>query len=262
MWINTIKGFSKRWVALMTVLLLGIMPMRAQFTDDLLLAVDSILELLVNDTVTMVSQTQKQVQRLQNDTTHHRILLFGDSMLDGVGRRFYEYAQESGHYLFTSIWYGSTTHSWARTTELDRLMDQVKPTFVIICLGTNDLGYHDLKARSESVKEILRVVGDIPYVWIGPAKLPKLNKDFGVVDMLRETIGDDLYYNSYNERLARLKDNVHPTFAASAAWVDKVVRWMNRPEAPYHIRLDFPTQKYTFKNYETHSPRYKGKMKN
>ncbi len=260
MWIIKNKGFSRRWGALMTVLLLGIMPLRAQFTDDLLLAVDSIVELLVNDTVTAVPQTQKQA-RLQNDTTHHRILLFGDSMLDGVGRRFYEYAQESGHYLFTSIWYGSTTHSWARTTELDRLMDLVKPTFVIISLGTNDLGYHDLKARSESVKEILRVVGDIPYVWIGPAKLPKLNKDFGVVDMLRETIGDDLYYNSYNERLARLKDNVHPTFAASAAWVDKVVRWMNRPEAPYHIRLDFPSQKYTFKNYETHSPRYKGKMK-
>ena len=107
MWINTIKGFSKRWVALMTVLLLGIMPMRAQITDDLLLAVDSILELLVNDTVTMVSQTQKQAQRLQNDTTHHRILLFGDSMLDGVGRRFYEYAQESGHYLFTYLLMGT-----------------------------------------------------------------------------------------------------------------------------------------------------------
>ena len=248
MWIIKNKGFSRRWGALMTVLLLGIMPMRAQITDDLLLAVDSIVELLVNDTVTSVPQTQKQA-RLQNDTTHHRILLFGDSMLDGVGRRFYEYAQESGHYLFTSIWYGSTTHSWARTTELDRLMDQVKPTFVIISLGTNDLGYHDLKARSESVKEILRVVGDIPFVWIGPAKLPKLNKDFGVV-------------GSYNERLARLPDNVHPTFAASAAWVDKVVQWMNRPEAPYHIRLVYPTQKYTFKNYETHSPRYKGKQKN
>ena len=261
MWIIKNKGFSRRWGALMTVLLLGIMPMRAQITDDLLLAVDSIVELLVNDTVTSVPQTQKQA-RLQNDTTHHRILLFGDSMLDGVGRRFYEYAQESGHYLFTSIWYGSTTHSWARTTELDRLMDQVKPTFVIISLGTNDLGYHDLKARSESVKEILRVVGDIPFVWIGPAKLPKLNKDFGVVGMLRETIGDDLFYDSYNERLARLPDNVHPTFAASAAWVDKVVQWMNRPEAPYHIRLVYPKQKYTFKNYETHSPRYKGKQKN
>ena len=254
------KGFSGRRVALILVLLVGLLPTRAQITDDLLLAVDSIVELLVNDTVkTQSPMVQDQKQAV--DTTHQRILLFGDSMLDGVGRRFYEYAQENGHYLFTSIWYGSTTHSWARTTELDRLKDKVRPTFVIICLGTNDLGYHDLQARSESVREILRVVGDIPYVWIGPAKLPKLNKDFGVVDMLRETIGDSLYYDSYHERLARFPDNVHPTFAASAVWVDKVVAWMDRPEAPYHIRLDKPTRKYTFKEYETHSPRYKGVRK-
>ena len=242
------------------VLLMATLPIHAQITDDLLQAVDSIVELLVNDTIAEQPTVQEGLYQ-DTDTARQRILLFGDSMLDGVGRRFYEYAQENGHYLFTSIWYGSTTHSWARTTELDRLMEKVKPTFVIICLGTNDLGYHDLQARSESVREILRVVGDIPYVWIGPAKLPKLNKDFGVVGMLRETIGDSLYYDSYHERLARFPDNVHPTFAASAVWVDKVVAWMSRPEAPWHIRLDRPTQKYTFKEYETHSPRYKGKRK-
>lgn len=196
------------------------------------------------------------------DNRPQRILLFGDSMLDGVGRRFQDYADQNGHSLFTSIWYGSTTHQWARTTELDRLMDKVKPTFVIISLGTNDLGYHDLQARSESVKEILRVVGDIPFVWIGPAKLPKLNKDFGVVDMLRKTIGDSRFYDSYYERLARFSDNIHPTFPASAVWVDKVVDWMNRPEAPHIIKMERPEQKSKFRNYETHKPSYKGRSKN
>ena len=196
------------------------------------------------------------------DNNPQRILLFGDSMLDGVGRRFQDYADQNGHSLFTSIWYGSTVHQWARTTELDRLMEKVKPTFVIISLGTNDLGYHDLQARSESVKEILRVVGDIPYVWIGPAKLPKLNKDFGIVDMLRNTIGEANFYDSYYERLARLSDNVHPTFAASAVWVYKVVDWMNRPDAPHIIKMSRPEQSSKFRNFETHKPSYKGKSKN
>ena len=196
------------------------------------------------------------------DSRPQRILLFGDSMLDGVGRRFQDYADQNGHSLFTSIWYGSTVHQWARTTELDRLMDKVKPTFVIISLGTNDLGFHDLQARSESVKEILRVVGDIPYVWIGPAKLPKLNKDFGIVDMLRNTIGEENFYDSYYERLARLSDNVHPTFPASAVWVDKVVDWMNRPDAPHIIKMSRPEHNSKFRNFETHKPSYKGKSKN
>ena len=199
---------------------------------------------------------------VQVDERPQRILLFGDSMLDGVGRRFQDYADQNGHSLYTSIWYGSTTHMWARTTELDRLMDKVKPTFVIISLGTNDLGYHDLQARSESVREILRVVGDIPYVWIGPAKLPKLNKDFGIVGMLRETIGMEHFYDSYNERLARFPDNIHPTFAASAVWIDKVVDWMNRPDAPHIIKMERPVQKAKFRNYETHQVRYKGTLKN
>ena len=174
------------------------------------------------------------------DERPQRILLFGDSMLDGVGRRFQDYADQNGHTLFTSIWYGSTTHQWARTTELDRLMDKVKPTFVIISLGTNDLGYHDLQARSESVKEILRVVGD----------------------MLRNTIGESRFYDSYYERLARLSDNIHPTFPASAVWVDKVVDWMNRPDAPHIIKMSRPEQKSKFRNYETHKPSYKGRSKN
>lgn len=195
------------------------------------------------------------------DTSAQRILLFGDSMLDGIGRRMQDYADYNGHTLYTSIWYGSTVHSWARTTELERLMEKVKPTFVVISLGTNDLGYHDLEARARSVNEILRVVGDVPFVWIGPAKLPRLNKDFGIVGMLRETVGNGLFYDSYNMRLARFPDNVHPTFAASAQWIDRVAEWMTRPDAPHAIRMEKPDQKAKFRNYETHSPRYKGTPK-
>ncbi len=217
------------------------------------------------------SRSHETVKVYENTATHtavkvderpQKILLFGDSMLDGVGRRFQDYADQNGHTLYTSIWYGSTTHMWARTTELDRLMDKVKPTFIIISLGTNDLGYHDLQARKESVREILSVVGDIPYVWIGPAKLPKLNKDFGIVGMLRQTIGTAHFYDSYYERLARFPDNIHPTFAASAVWIDKVVDWMNRPDAPHIIKMERPTHKSKFRNYETHLPKYKGTLKN
>ena len=221
--------------------------------------IDSIV-MEINRSAGLISEMSEKKEAAA-DTSSQRILLFGDSMLDGIGRRMQDYADHNGHSLYTSIWYGSTVHSWARTTELERLMEKVKPTFVIISLGTNDLGYHDLQARAQSVHEILRVVGDVPYVWIGPAKLPRLNKDFGIVGMLRENVGDNLFYDSYNMQLARFPDNVHPTFAASATWIDRVAEWMTRPGAPHAIRMDKPDHQAKFRNYETHSPRYKGTPK-
>ncbi len=204
-------------------------------------------------------KTKPDVQ--PQETASQRILVFGDSMLDGVGRRFNDYASANGHTIFTSIWYGSTTKSWAYTTELDRLLQKVNPTFVVVCLGTNDLGYRDISSRSAAVKEIIRVLGNIPFVWIGPVTLRNIKQDPGIVNMIRENVGVDRFYDSYHLKLARFADGIHPTFEASARWVDGVVSWMNSPEFAYRIHLDRPSSSVPFKNYETHSTRYKGKAK-
>ena len=195
------------------------------------------------------------------DTQHHRILLIGDSMLDGVGRRFNDYAAYNGHTLYTSIWYGSTTKSWAYTTELPRLMEKVKPTFVIVCLGTNDLGYHDISSRSDAVQEIMREIGDIPFIWIGPVSLRTVSNDPGIADMIRRNVGADRFYDSYHLRISRAGDGIHPTFPAAAHWVDGVAQWMSSPEAAHPIIMQTPNASVPFKNYETHKTSYKGKKK-
>ncbi len=196
-----------------------------------------------------------------NTTSNHHILLFGDSMLDGVGRRMNDYANQNGHTLFTSIWYGSTTKSWAYTTELRRLINKVNPTFIIVCLGTNDLGYHDISARSEAVKEIMHEIGDIPFVWIGPVTLRTISRDPGIVNMIRQNVGADRFYDSYNLRISRAADGIHPTFDAAARWVDGIAKWMSGPETACPIRMDRPSVSVPFKNYETHKTSYKGTKK-
>ena len=220
--------------------------------DSLEVVYDKIME---GDNVEEVNVKQ------DSQPQQHRILLIGDSMLDGVGRRFNDYAAANGHTLFTSIWYGSTTKSWAYTTELPRLMKKVDPTFVIVCLGTNDLGYHDITSRSEAVQEIIREIGNVPFVWIGPVTLRNISRDPGIVNMIRQNVGTTRFYDSYDLRISRGPDGIHPTFQAAALWVDGIAHWMSSPETDYPIKMDVPRASVPFKNYETHRTSYKGKKK-
>ena len=50
------------------------------------------------------------------DTARQRILFFGDSMLEGLSRRFADYAEANGHDLQTVLWYSSTTQLGPRPT--------------------------------------------------------------------------------------------------------------------------------------------------
>ena len=234
-------------IVLSLIALMTIVP--ALWAQDI---IDSIVGALTEN-VPVVEETK--------DTSHHRILLIGDSMLDGVGRRFNDYASANGHTLYTSIWYGSTTKSWAYTTELPRLLQKVDPTFVIVCLGTNDLGYHDISARSEAVKEIMREIGDRPFIWIGPVQLRTISRDPGIAAMIRQNVGASRFYDSYNLRISRAADGIHPTFAAAAHWVDGIAQWMSGPETAHPIIMNTPAKSVPFKNFETHKTSYKGTKK-
>lgn len=198
-----------------------------------------------------------------NDTVGRRMLVFGDSTLDGVARRFADYAAANGYTMYSAVWYGATFKSWAYTTELPRIIKAFDPTFVVISLGTNDLGYHDISARAEAVKEIMRELGDVPFIWIGPISLKAVKKDPGIVDMLRETVGPDRFYNSYDLQLARFPDGIHPTFEASATWIDGVVEWMNNGSSVCDvIKLDKPkSSARQYRHNEKHATRYKGTYK-
>lgn len=225
----------------------------AQTIDSLDLVVDKVL---AGETVQNIETT------VETDTCRHRILIFGDSTLDGVSRRFADYAAQNGYTYYSSVWYGATLKDWAYTTELPRLIKKVNPTFIIISLGTNDLGYHDIAARGAAVKEIVREIGHIPFIWIGPISLKAVAKDPGIVKAIRENVGADRFYDSYHLKLQRLSDGIHPTFEASAHWIDGVARWMSSPESRHPIVMDPPRTKLPqFKHNERHNNRYKGTKK-
>ena len=192
------------------------------------------------------------------DTAHQTILLIGDSMLDGLGSRFVDYAAENGDEFHAVIWYGSNTMHWATTRDLEYQIERVHPTFIILSLGYNDLGYYNYEKRARWVDDIIRKFGNIPFVWIGP--LPRRGfRDRRIVDIIRERVGEKRFFDSSHTVCARIDGN-HPTMGAAAKWVDNIAGWMSTPGLTAHpIRMDRPTINVAFHADEKHNTRYHGR---
>ena len=225
----------------------------AQISDD-------ILDSLVNDVQHGKAVSNVEMAEIDESTAYHRLLAVGDDMLEAIGPRLYNYACTNGYSIFTEIWQGSTVESWAYTTELPRLIKKLNPTYVIICLGTNDLTQGNPAGKAAAVAEIIREIGDVPLVWIGPLEMKSLQKDPGVTDMLRQQVGANRFFNSYNLRVAR-EDEVRPTAEGGARWMDEVAKWMSSLEVAAPIKMDIPTASLPFKKFVLRKNNYQGKRK-
>ena len=193
-----------------------------------------------------------------NDPDKPTILLFGDSLLEGLARRFNDYAVENGFNLRAIIWYGSTSKHWAHSKDLAYHIAENKPEFIIVSLGTNEIGYPDIARREECVRQIVETIGDIPYIWLGPITWPRY-RDQGMAAAIKRVVGEERFFDGTTVKLARQRDGIHPTFDAAARWVDVIVQWMQRDDAPYHLQLKNPSRRYTLTNFLSLKPSYKGR---
>lgn len=185
------------------------------------------------------SQTAAAAKKVEKDTARQRILFIGDSMLEGLSKRLSDYVDANGHDMESVIWYSSSSKAWAECDTLEHFKNEYKPTFVIVCLGANELFVKDLSKRREYVQRVVSKIGNIPFVWIGP---PNWKPDTGINAIVRETVGDVRFFDSSHLQLARKKDGAHPTTQAAATWTDQVATWMGSPKTAHPIRLDAPTK--------------------
>ncbi len=171
------------------------------------------------------------------DTAAKTILLIGDSMLDGLSPRLSAYAKKNGHTLYTVIWYSSTSEVWGKSDKLRHYIKTLKPNYIFICLGANELFVRDIRnKRTKYVRNMLSDIGRIPYIWIGP---PNWKPDTGVNEMLAAETAPGTFFLSNGMTFTRKGDGAHPTNASAAVWLDSVVRWMPR-HAAHPIRMELP----------------------
>lgn len=179
----------------------------------------------------------KQDIAAQPDTLPKTILFFGDSMLEGLSPRLAAYCKASGHKLYTVIWYSSTSERWGQSDKLARYMRTVKPDYVFISLGANEMFVDRIiEKRSGYVKKILADIGNVPYVWIGP---PNWKNDTGVNRMVADNVKPGCFFLSNGMKFDRKKDGAHPTAPSAALWMDSIVRWMPK-HCAHPIRMEKP----------------------
>lgn len=182
------------------------------------------------------------------DTSSHRILFFGDSMVEGLLRRMNCYAFANGHKITNVVWYSSTTEIWAQTDTLRYFINNVQPTFAMISIGANEQFVKDAAGREAYIRQILKELGDIPFIWIG---VPAWKEDTGINELTKRVVGESRYFDSRGLKLQRGRDRMHPTFYAASRWMDSVAVWMASPATAHPIRMDKPTdgRKHTYKTY-------------
>lgn len=182
------------------------------------------------------------------DSSAQRILFFGDSMVEGLLRRMNSYAYANGHTITNVVWYSSTTEIWAKTDTLRYFINKVKPTFAMISIGANEQFLKDASSREPRIRQILKALGDTPFVWIG---VPAWKEDTGINDLTQRIVGKSRYFDSRRLTLMRGRDHMHPTFSAASDWMDSVAVWMASPKTAHPIRMDKPTdeERHTYKTY-------------
>ena len=197
---------------------------------------------------TSTASQAKEASPCLPDTSSHRILFFGDSMVEGLLRRMNCYAFANGHKMTNVVWYSSTTEIWAQTDTLRYFINNVQPTFAMISIGANEQFVKDAAGREAYIRQILKELGDIPFIWIG---VPAWKEDTGINELTKRVVGESRYFDSRGLTLQRGRDRMHPTFYAASCWMDSVAVWMASPATAHPIRMDKPTdgRKHTYKTY-------------
>lgn len=194
-------------------------------SESLAAATDSIL----------LSRKADMPVAVETDSLPKNILLFGDSMTFNLALRLSKYAKQNGHSLHSINWDSSNTKIWAETDTLSHYIDKLKPDYIFISLGSNEVYFKDPYKRHPYVKKILSTIGDIPYVWIGP---PCWDDQTAINDMLEATCRPGAFFRSAGMSFKRKKDKIHPTRESSALWIDSVMRWL--PKSAHPILADVP----------------------
>jgi len=156
-----------------------------------------------------------------DSTSSRRVLLVGDSQLEGLRLPVYNYCKWNNLNLVASIvWYGSTSKQWGTSDTLEYFINRYKPSFVFIALGLNELFVNDLEKRNEYVTNIINKLSKkgVGYYWIGPAAW---KADKGIVSVLSERNGNR-FFDSSKLVLERAEDGRHPSRGAAWAWMEEV----------------------------------------
>ena len=139
---SQIKAFVIFLVAFLALFLYSKSSVGVTFAHQLLKKIDLEKYMVSTDPDTMSLAMVEE--KVEPDSTPQRFLFVGDSMVEPMAYRFFDICRVSGDTMYAVTWYGSTTLGWSGLT-LDYYIEQTDPTYVIFCMGSNELSSKNLR---------------------------------------------------------------------------------------------------------------------
>lgn len=173
----------------------------------------------------------------KNDTTGERVLLIGDSEAGGLRYPLNDYCNQNGHQFVASLeWNSSTILNFGYSEKVDILIDEYKPTFIIFVVGLNELFATDLSAREKAAQKFRDKLGNIEFLWVGPANF---DEDKGINDVFKKVAGEDRFFMSKELVLPRGKDKRHPSVKGYKLWMTSIANFI-QTNPVYPFKFDPP----------------------
>lgn len=174
-----------------------------------------------------------------NDSTHHRILLLGDSEAGGMKNVLNDYCQSNGHKLVATIeWYSATSVNFAKADTISKLIARYKPTYIFVLFGLNEVLARDAVNRRAMAKLFHKRLRKIPYAWIGPTNW---GQDFVATDAFRSAADSAAFFSSKSLALPKASDGRHPSLSGYRIWMANIANWL-QTSARWKMKMLPPTR--------------------
>ena len=175
------------------------------------------------------------------DSASVKFLLIGDSMNEFLRLRLNDYCIANGYKMECVIWYGATTKQYGTCDTLAYFIRKFHPNYVLLTIGANELFIRDIiKKRTPYVQHIVRQLGNVPFVWVGP---PNWKDDTGINELILSHVGPSRYFESKKLSFDRCKDGAHPTKKSAFLWMDEIAAYLST-EAQYKVAMEIPDTNY------------------
>lgn len=170
----------------------------------------------------------------KSDSSSQRILLMGDSQAGGIMYALNDYCLENNHKLVgVFTWFSATILNFAYSSKVEQIINQFKPTLIVVCLGLNELYAKDISKRTLAAEKFRSKLGTTPYLWVGPANF---TEDFGINRVFEQTAASGRFMSSKNLAIPRGTDKRHPSQLGYKIWMDYVAGFVQgNPIYPFNF---------------------------
>ena len=179
-----------------------------------------------------IGEATSRVRQMQT-RARMNLLLVGDSLAEGIGQQLAPIARASSVQFLTESSRGSTMTKWSSDNRLRNLAERIRPSHILISLGTNDaaakINPEWQRYTIERLIDAARSVRATP-LWVGLPSLPF------AADKMREVIVDECnhkgarVFDSRAHMFERASDQIHFTPKGYRDFASALARWIPLPE--------------------------------